>query len=88
MKNKKIPAFKDLRSEAKFWDNHDAGEYLGEFTVSKGVYKSSGKTKTTMTIRLDPGLKRQIEKVADNYDISSSSLVRMWAVDRLRTIAQ
>ena len=58
---------------------------MDELKVVEGVYKPSGKTKTTMTIRLDSGLKKEIEKVARTYDISSSSLVRMWTVDRLRT---
>lgn len=85
--NKKIPTFKNLKDEAKFWDSHDVGDLMDGLKVAKGVYKPSGKTKTTMTIRLDPGLKREIDKVAKNYDISSSSLVRMWMVERLRTFA-
>lgn len=76
-----------MQEEAEFWDTHDAGDYLTEFKEIKAVYDSSGATKTTISVRLDEGLKTQLKRVADQYDISTSSLVRMWVVDRLRALS-
>lgn len=80
----KIPKFKNIKEEAEFWDKHDVGNFMDKLKVVKGVYMPTEESKTTMTIRLAPGLKQKIAKVASNYDISTSSLVRMWMVDRLR----
>ena len=41
-----------------------------------------------MTVRIAPSLKEEVEKVARSYDISTSSLVRMWIVDKLRSLQQ
>lgn len=84
--NRKIPTFKSIREEAEFWDNNDAGDFMDELKIVDGVYSPSGEVKTTMTIRLDIGLKEKIDQIAKAYDISASSLVRMWMVDRLRTL--
>ena len=80
-----IPKFKTIKQEADFWDSHDSGEFMDELKVLKGTYSPSGDTKTTMTIRLDPSLKKKVDTIAKSYDISTSSLVRMWMVDRLRS---
>lgn len=86
-KTKKIiPTFETLHDEAKFWDTHDVTDYMGELKVAEGVYAPVDETKTTMTIRLAPNLKEKIEKLAKSYDISTSSLIRMWVVDRLRQL--
>lgn len=81
----KIPKFKNLNEEAKFWDNHDIGDFMDELKIVKSVYHPTEENKTTMTIRLAPGLKKQVDKIAQSYDISTSSLIRMWMVDRLRS---
>ncbi len=86
-KKNQIPKFASVQEEAEFWDTHDAGDYLTEFKEIKAVYDPSGATKTTISVRLDEGLKTQLKRVADQYDISTSSLVRMWVVDRLRAIS-
>ncbi|MBU0974725.1 BrnA antitoxin family protein [Patescibacteria group bacterium] len=86
MTNNKIPKnFKSLKDEAEFWDRHDIGDFMGELKVVEGNYQPVDENKTTMTIRLTPSLKTKINKIASGYDISTSSLVRMWMVDRLRT---
>lgn len=83
---KTVPVFETLRDEARFWDTHDVTDYLGEFKIVEGVYATPDETKTTMTIRLAPSLKEKIEKLAKSYDISASSLIRMWVVDKLRNL--
>lgn len=87
MNESKIPEFKTIKEEAAFWDTHDITDYLDELEIVEGVYRpKEGETKTVMTIRIAPSLKEQVEKVAQSYDISTSSLVRMWIVDKLRSL--
>jgi hypothetical protein len=87
MKPKKIPTFKSLKEEATFWDANDIGGFMGELKIVEGAYKPTDEKKTTMTIRLSPSLKRKLDQISKGYDISTSSLVRMWVVDKVRKFA-
>ncbi len=87
MIKKTIPAFKNLKEEALFWDANDIGNFMGELEVVSGSYQPTNEKKTTMTIRLTPSLKRKLDKISQGYDISTSSLVRMWVVDKVRRFA-
>ena len=87
MKKNKIPEFKTVKEEAVFWDTHDVTDYIEKLELVTGAYlPQAGERKTVMTIRIAPSLKEKVEQVARNYDISTSSLVRMWIVDRLRSL--
>jgi hypothetical protein len=87
MKKSKIPEFKTIKEEAAFWDTHDVTDYLEEMDLVSGAYLPQvDERKTVMTIRIAPSLKEKVEHVARSYDISTSSLVRMWIVDRLRSL--
>ncbi|NCO12309.1 MAG: hypothetical protein COZ34_05200 [Candidatus Pacebacteria bacterium CG_4_10_14_3_um_filter_34_15] len=89
MTNSKIPKnFNSKKDEAKFWDSHDIGNFIGELKVVEGSYLPIDENKTTMTIRLTPSLKTKVKKIASGYDISTSSLVRMWMIDRLKTFTK
>ena len=85
MSEKSIPIFASVKEEAEFWDTHDITDYLGELEIAEGVYTPKlGEKKAVMTIRIASSLKEQVDMVAQSYDISSSSLLRMWIVDKLR----
>ena len=87
MKKSKIPEFRTIKEEAAFWDTHDVTDYIEEMEVVSGAYlPQAGERKTVMTIRIAPSLKERVEQVARSYDISTSSLVRMWIVDELRSL--
>ena len=87
MKKSKIPEFKTIKEEAAFWDTHDVTDYIEEMDLVTGAYlPQAGERKTVMTIRIAPSLKERVEQVARSYDISTSSLVRMWIVDELRSL--
>lgn len=74
---------KSIQEEAKFWDAHDIGDYIDELKVIDAKYTPTDEVKTTMTIRVTPTLKLMVEKLAKKYETSSSSLIRMWMIDRL-----
>lgn len=87
MNKKTIPSFNSIKEEAAFWDTHDITDYLDEMELVAGTYlPQADEKKTVMTIRIAPSLKEQVEKLARSYDVSASSLVRMWIVDRLRAL--
>ena len=87
MSRQEIPTFNSLAEEATFWDENDVMEFLDERNIIQGAYIPTAKeTKTVMTIRIAPSLKQRVEQIASEYDISTSSLVRMWIVDKLRTL--
>jgi predicted transcriptional regulator len=54
--------------------------------VSGAYLPQADERKMVMTIRIAPSLMEKVEQVARSYDISTSSLVRMWIVDRLRSL--
>lgn len=85
-KNRKIPKFKNREEEAEFWDTHDITDYLDEMRPVKVLYVPSLEKKQTLSLRFAPSLKKQVEKVARSYDISTSSLIRMWVVEKLRSL--
>ncbi|MCX6783543.1 MAG: CopG family antitoxin [candidate division WWE3 bacterium] len=84
-KANKIPKFNNLKDEAHFWDTHDITDYLSELTPAKLSFKTGVEKKEVVTIRVAESLKKELTRVADCYDISPSSLVRMWVVEKLRS---
>jgi len=86
-KNKtKIPKFKSRKEEAEFWDKHDFTEFLDQtkkvnLKVNLGVPKEE-----ILTIRLQPGLKKQMNQLATEMGTQTSTLARMWLIEKLKTL--
>ena len=83
-KTNKMPKFNNVKEEAEFWDSHDITDYIHELAPFKLVYETGGERKEIVTIRVASALKKELTKVANLYDISPSSLIRMWVVEKLR----
>ena len=81
----KIPKFKTTAEEAKFWDTHDVTDFLDElkFTDTKFVKKPRQMKNDTITIRVEPQIKLQLEALSDNYGVNISTLSRMWIMEKL-----
>lgn len=84
-KKLKIPKFKSIPEEAEFWDTHSLADYWDQLKTVKVNFTANLK-EDTMSLRLDSALKTRVENMANFYDIPSSSLVRMWIVEKLRTL--
>ncbi len=82
-----LPKFKTDLEEAVFWDTHSLTDY---FDFSKPLnmrFELAGTEKEeTLTFRLQKNLKAQLEKIAKSLGLSVSSLIRMWTIEKLRTI--
>lgn len=82
-KIKMIPKFATLAEEAKFWDTHDVTSYLGEMK-EVGIEFIPKEKKEVVTIRLQPSLKERLEKIAQAYGLTLSTLARIWLIEKLR----
>lgn len=83
-KIKKIPRFKTIAEEAKFWDTHDVTDYLSEMKKTKVSFDLLTPKEETLTIRIQSNLKRKLENLAQGYGINVSTLARIWFVDKLQ----
>lgn len=86
-KLKPVPKFRTSIEEALFWDNHDLTDYFDFSKPSKIRFELGEKEKEeTLTLRLQTKLKERLEKMADSLGISTSSLLRMWAIEKLSPV--
>ena len=83
-KVKKIPKFKTITEEARFWNTHDVTDYLSEMKETKTSFDLLAPKEETLTLRVQSALKRRLEKTAKVYGINLSTLLRIWFVDKLK----
>jgi hypothetical protein len=84
---KPIPPFKTLEEEAEYWDTHSLVDDWDENKMVKLVYKPEPK-KAVIHVKVAKNLKEKIEQVAKDKDISVSSLIRMWTVEKLKQLSR
>jgi len=82
----KLPKFKSIKEEAEFWDTHDVTDYLSELEPVELVFDPSTEKKETLTIRVQPGLKKRLKTIAKNYGLNLSTLTRIWLIDKLKEV--
>ena len=83
MTKNKLPKFKNLKEEADFWDTHDVTDYLDEMKFTNVKFISRQKKDDSITIRVEPVVKKQIEDISMTYGVNVSTLSRMWIMERL-----
>ena len=81
---KKMPKFKSIKEEAKFWDTHDITDYLDTMEPVKLEFNPKTTKKESLTIRVQSGLRKKIEAQAQQYGINLSTLIRIWLIDKLK----
>ena len=84
MKNK-IPEFKNYKDEAEFWDTHDVTDYLKEMKLEDVEFLPRQVKTESVTIRIEPELKKRLEEIARMNSVSLSTLARLSLIDKLRT---
>lgn len=82
--NKKIPQFKTVAEEARFWDTHDVTDYLPEMREVKVAFDPKAPKEETLTVRVQSKLKKRLDKIARSYGVNLSTLLRIWFIDKLR----
>lgn len=83
-KVKKIPKFKTIAEEARFWDTHDVSDYLAEMKEVQVSFDPLAPKEETLTIRIQSALKKRLEKIAKSYGINLSTLLRIWFIDKAK----
>lgn len=83
-KVKRIPKFKTIVEEARFWDTHNITDYLSEMKEVKITYNPSVPKEETLTIRVQAVLKRRLEKIAKSYGVNLSTLLRIWFINKVK----
>lgn len=81
----RIPEFKSLDEEARFWDTHSFADYWDEFKDVNMVVDLQKRKEETMILRVQKNLKNKIEKIAKKRGLSVSSLIRIWLTQKLQT---
>jgi len=80
MKNK-IPKFKSLEEERRFWGTHDAADFLDELKPTK--IKFVRPRKKLISLRLDTSHLARLKEIAATRGIGYLTLMRMWILERL-----
>lgn len=84
-KKKTIPKFKTREEETKFWDTHSLADYWGQFKEIDLVVSLQKPKEETLVLRLQKEVKMKIEKSAKKKGVSTSSLARMWLMEKLQS---
>ena len=79
----KVPKFKNLREERKFWNTHDSTDYIDDFEVAEDVVFVRPK-KEVISLRLDPNTVKKLRKLADKEGLPPTTYARMLIVKGIR----
>ncbi|MCX6792127.1 MAG: CopG family antitoxin [Candidatus Gottesmanbacteria bacterium] len=82
----RIPTFKTLAEEARFWDTHSFADFEDELKDVDIVVELQKPAEETLILRIQKSLKNRLAKIAKKQGISISSLSRMWLMERLRAM--
>lgn len=84
MKNlKRIPEFKNLEEEAKFWDTHDSTEYIDWSKAQRAIFPNLKPTTESISLRLPSFLLARIKQLANKKDVPYQSLMKVFLHDRV-----
>lgn len=81
MKKSKIPEFKSIQEEAKFWDTHSFADYWDEFRPVRVQFAKN--LSEGVTVRFDPVTSNKLRVEAHQKGIGPTTLIRMWVLERL-----
>lgn len=83
-KVRRIPRFRSIAEEARFWDTHDVTDYLPQMKEAKVSFDPSAPKEEILTIRIQSELKKRLEKMAKAYGVNLSTLARIWFIDKVK----
>ncbi len=77
MKRKKIPVFKSLTEENKFWETHDSSKFIPWQKAKLASFPNLKPSTKTISLRLPEDLLNEIKILANKEDIPYQSLMKM-----------
>ncbi|OGT22730.1 MAG: hypothetical protein A3C55_06005 [Gammaproteobacteria bacterium RIFCSPHIGHO2_02_FULL_42_13] len=82
---KKVPQFKTLAKERKFWQTHDSSDYI-DWEQSNSAYFPNLKPSTsTISLRLPENLLYEIKTIANKEDIPYQSFIKMLLAKEIKS---
>jgi hypothetical protein len=75
--------FADIEAERTFWDKHDTGQ-LANFRPVQDEGSPTEGLSHVLSVRLDRQSFRALAAAARRVGVGPSTLLRMWALERLR----
>ncbi len=85
-KTTRIPVFQTIKEEAEFWDTHDFTDFLDELTPVTAKVTLSQPKEETITLRIQATLKKQLASIAAEMGVNTSTLARMWIIEKIRQV--
>ncbi len=79
--NKRIPKFKSLEEERRFWDTHSITEFLADLKPAKVEFIRF--KKKLISLRLDTPQIESLKQIASRKGLGYLSLIRYWINERL-----
>ena len=79
----KVPEFKNVKEERKFWDEHDSTGYLDDFEETKDVVFVRP-TKQVISLRLEPQIINKLKELADKEGLKPTTYARMLIIRAIR----
>jgi predicted DNA binding CopG/RHH family protein len=79
----KVPKFKSLKEERKFWETHDSTAYHDDFKITKNVVFVRPK-KEVISLRLEPKFIRRLRELADKEGLPPTTYARMLIVKSIQ----
>ncbi len=78
---KPVSEFKTSQEEAEFWDTHSFADYWDDF---KPVQVHLAKKERPVTVRFDRNTLTQLTQAAREKGMATTTLIRMWVMERLK----
>ncbi len=82
----KMPKFKNIKEERKFWETHESTDYLDDFVETKDVVFVRPK-KQVISLRLEPQVINKLKKLADEEGLPTTTYARMLIIRAIRNKA-
>lgn len=82
-----MPPFRTLDEEAEFWDTHDTAPLFRNpnFPLEKLLLLTKEKEES-ITIRVQGWVKDRLDRIARRKGLNTSTLLRMWFIEKLSSV--
>jgi predicted DNA binding CopG/RHH family protein len=85
-KLKKIPKFKSIAEEERFWATHDSTEYVDYTKAEPAFFPELKPSNKTISIRLPESLIEAIKMLANKQDIPYQSMLKVLLAEKVREV--
>lgn len=76
-----VPVFASIEEEAEFWDTHDLTDLVK--VLERIEVSLRPELEKTLTLRLEPDDREELDRRAEELGVEPSTLVRMWVKEHL-----